>query len=240
MNKPRPITLTEITKHQLNHVSTATLTSQLIKAGYRNTFMTGIYPLIPASRLLGYAVTLRFVPAREDLIAATTTTNSLQRQAVEGVGPDDVLVIEARGEIRGAVIGDILAMRMKVLGAAGVVTDGALRDSPACAAIGWPIYIKGVNANRSNLYHYPAGRHEIISCGGIMVVPGDIIVGDGEGVVAIPPHVVADIAAAAYEQEQREAFILELVKSGRSSLEVYPANPTIEAEFQQWRQSQDR
>ncbi|MCB8959549.1 MAG: ribonuclease activity regulator RraA [Ardenticatenales bacterium] len=238
MSDLRPVTLSPATKQKLLSVSTATLTSQLINAGFRNTFLTGVYPLAPGSRMVGYAVTLRFVPAREDLVATSKAPrDSQQRLAIEAVGPEDVLVVEARGELRGAIIGDILAMKMKMTGGAGVVTDGAFRDSPACAALEWPIYLSGVNANRSNLYHYPAGRNEIISCAGVAICPGDIIVGDGEGVVAIPPQIAVQIADAAYEQELREQYIMELVSAGAGTIDIYPPNEATLAAFQQWRQA---
>ena len=236
MSTIRPVTLTAETKAKLRSVSTATLTTQLNYHGFQNSFLTGVAPLRPDMRMVGYAVTLRFVPSREDM-RPNPPQDNLQRQAIEATQEDDVLVIDARGELRSAVLGDILAQRLQVLGAAGIVTDGAVRDSPACAGIGLPLYVQGVQANRSSLYHHPADRNVPVGCAGVLIFPGDIIVGDGEGVVAIPAAVAESVADAAYEQELREEHILELVRGGRNTLDVYPANDSTEAEFQEWRKS---
>lgn len=240
MDDKRPFTLTPAAKEKLTKVSTATLTSQLIGHGFSNTFLTGVRPLRPDLRMVGYAVTLRFVPGREDMVAKTAVlSQNPQRLAIEAVGPEDVLVAEARGELRSAVIGDILAWRMKVLGAAGFVTDGALRDTPGCAEIDMPIYLQAPQATRSNVWHHPADMNVPIGCAGVLIMPGDVIVGDGEGVVAIPAQVAEDVAHAAYEQELREAFVLELVKAGASTLDVYPHKGETLTAFAAWRERQE-
>lgn len=236
MSNPRPVTLTETTKEQLRTVSTATLTSQLIAHGFCNTFLTGVYPLRPDLRMVGYAVTLRFVAAREDMPekVADLSANP-QRLAIEAVGEEDVLVADARGEIRGAVFGDIFAYRMKALGAAGFVTDGSVRDTPSCAESDLPIYLQAVQATRSNQWHHPADWNVAVSCAGVLIMPGDIIVGDGEGVVAIPSHVAEAVAAAAYEQELREQYVVEMVKAGQSTVGLYPPDDRVLADFEAWR-----
>jgi len=236
MSNTRPVTLTETTKEQLRSVSTATLTSELIVHGFRNTFLTGIYPLRPDLQMVGYAVTLRFAPAREDMPAtvADLTVNP-QRLAVEAIGEEDVLVADARGEIRGAVFGDIFAHRLSALGAAGFVTDGSVRDTPSCAEIDLPIYLQAVQATRSNLWHHPADWNVPVGCGGVLIMPGDIIVGDGEGVVAIPAHVAEIVAANAYDQELRELHAIEMVKAGHSTVGIYPVTDQTSAEFEAWR-----
>lgn len=236
MTKLRPTILTAEAKKKLFEVSTATLTSQLIVHGFRNTFLNGVAPLKPDNRMVGYAVTLRFVPAREDMPAkmADLSVNP-QRLAVESVGPDDVLVIDAFGETRGAVFGDVFAHRLKALGAAGFVTDGAVRDTPACAEIDLPIYLKAKQATRSNVHLHPADWNVQIGCGGVLIEPGDVIVGDGEGVVAIPAHVAESVAYASYEQEVREMHVIEMVQAGRSTVGIYPAGEVTQAEFEAWR-----
>ena len=238
MEDKRPITLTADALEKLKIVSTATLTSQLIVHGFRNTFLNGVVPLRPMGQMVGYAVTLRFVPAREDMPAkmADLSVNP-QRLAVESVGPDDVLVIDAFGETRGAVLGDVFAQRLKVLGAAGLVTDGAMRDSPACAEIDLPIYFKVKQATRSNVYLHPADWNVQIGCGGVLIEPGDVIVGDEEGVVAIPAHVAESVVQASYEQELREMHVIEMVKAGRSTVGIYPAGEATRAEFEAWRKA---
>jgi len=235
----RPVTLTETTKEQLRAVSTASLTSQLILQGFRNTSLTGIYPLRPDLQMVGYAVTLRFVPAREDMPAqAADLSTNPQRLAVEAIGEEDVLVVDARGEIRGAVFGDIFAHRIYALGAAGFVTDGAVRDTPSCAEIDLPIYLQEVQPTRSNLWHHPADWNVPVGCAGVLIMPGDIIVGDGEGVVAIPAHVAEAVAADAYEQEQRELHVIDMVKAGRSTIGIYPPTDETLAEFEIWQSQQ--
>ncbi|MEM7336935.1 MAG: ribonuclease activity regulator RraA [Chloroflexota bacterium] len=238
MKPTRPITLTAVAKDKLHKVSTATLTSQLILHGFKNTFLSGLWRLSGNGRMVGYAVTVRFVPAREDMNEKMADlANNPQRQSVESVGPDDVLVMAARGETRGAVIGDIFAMRMKQLGAAGFVTDGSVRDTPGCAEIGLPIYLKARQATRSNVWHHPADWNVPVGCAGVLIEPRDIIIGDEEGVVAIPAHVAEAVAHASYEQEIKETFVLERVEAGQSTIGLYPFNDEMAAEFTRWREA---
>ncbi|MFT5196895.1 MAG: 5-oxopent-3-ene-1,2,5-tricarboxylate decarboxylase [Cellvibrionaceae bacterium] len=236
MKKSRSVSLTSDAKEKLGKVSTATLTSQLILHGFKNTFLNGVEPLKANSRMIGYAVTVRFVPAREDMPAKVADLSvNPQRLAVESVGEEDVLVMDARGDGRGAVFGDILALRIAMLGAAGFVTDGSVRDTPACENIDLPIYLKEKQATRSNLYHHPADWNVTIGCGGVLIEPGDVIVGDREGVVAIPAHVAESVAHASYEQELREMHVIDMVKSGKSTVGIYPAGDATMAEFEAWR-----
>lgn len=233
-NTNNPITQDALNK--LHTVSTATLTSQLIKRGFHNTFMAGLYPLRPDLRLVGYAFTLRYVPAREDMVDTLyDNTKNIQRLAVEAVGEDDVLVIDARGDVRAATLGNILATRLKARGAAGLVTDGALRDTPGFKEIDLPAYIRAPHATTSFEVHHPVDINVPIGCGGVLVMPGDVIVGDGEGVVAIPAQVAEEVARDAYEQERLEEFIQEKIRQGASILGVYPPNDETRAEFALWR-----
>lgn len=238
MNPLRPFLLSPTTKEKLNSVSTATLTSQLIKHGFCNTFLTGAQPLQRGQRMIGYAVTLRFAPAREDKIAQMADLSiNPQRLAVESIGPEDVLVMDARGEVRGAVFGDVFGWRIKELGAAGFVTDGSVRDTDGCREIGLPIYCTGAQATRSNLWHHPADYNVTIGCAGVLIDPGDILVGDGDGVVAIPAHVAEAVADAAYQQELREQHVIDMVRAGRSTVGIYPAGDATKDEFEQWLQT---
>lgn len=232
----RPITLSQSAFDKLHTVSTATLTSQLIKRGFHNTFMAGIYPLRADLRMVGYAFTLRYVPTREDMVDTLyDNTKNVQRLAVEAVNQDDVLVIDARGDVSAATLGNILATRLKVRGAAGLVTDGALRDTPGFKEIELPAYIRAPHATTSFEAHHPVEMGVPIGCGGILVMPGDVMVGDGEGVVAIPSQVAEEVALDAYEQERLEEFIQEKVATGVSILGVYPPNEETAAEFAEWR-----
>ena len=219
--------------------STATLTTVLSKHGLRHTFMTGVRPLAAGTRMAGQAFTLRYIPAREDLDQTGTVDNLTdpQRVAIERVGPNDVLVIDARGDIRAGSMGAILATRMKQRGAAGAVTDGAFRDSPEIAASGLAAYARAAHAASNKTIHHPTDLQLPIACGGVAVYPGDVIVGDDEGVVVIPRHMATEVAEAAVAQERREEFILEKVRSGASIIGVYPPNEATLAEYEVWLRS---
>ena len=232
----RPFTLSAEDLAKLRTVSTATLTSQLMKRGFRNTFLQSLYPLRPDLRMVGYAFTLRYTPAREDLVDELyDNTKNVQRLAVEAVTTDDVLVIDARGDIRAATLGNILATRMKVRGAAGLVTDGALRDTPHFKDIDLPAYIQAPHATTSFAVHHPIEMNVPIGCAGVLVMPGDIMVGDAEGVVAIPAQVAAEVARDSFEQERLEEFIQAKVAGGASILGVYPPDEQTKTEYEAWR-----
>jgi regulator of RNase E activity RraA len=233
----RTHTLSDEALARLKTVSTATLTSQLNKRGLRNTFLAGIYPLRPDLRMVGYAFTLRYIPAREDMADELyDNTRNVQRLAVEAIGPDDVLVIDARGDVGlGATLGNILGTRIKVRGAAGLVTDGALRDTPGFKDLDLPTYIRAPHATSSFVVHHPVEMQVPIGCAGVAVLPGDIIIGDGEGVVVIPARMAEEVAHDAYEQECREEFIQQKIASGASILGVYPPDEETLAEYKAWR-----
>lgn len=226
----------------LKQVSTATLSSQLHKRGFKQLFMEGVRPLRPDLRMAGQAFTLRYIPTREDLEQAGEFDNRVNKQriAVELVGPGDVLVIDARGDIRGGSLGNILATRVQQRGAAGIVTDGALRDTPAIRAIDLPTYAAGQHANISFTIHHPVDLNVPIACGGVAVLPGDAIAGDAEGVIVIPRAIAAEVASAAYEQEQRETFILSLIEQGRSIIGVYPPDAETLRAYEAWRAGKGR
>lgn len=232
---PRPASLSPAAADALRAVSTATLTVQLRKRGIRDTFMAGLRPTRPDLRLLGHAHTLRYVPLREDVLAADESDLNAQRRAVESIGPDEVLVIEARGETRAGTIGDILALRALRRGATGIVTDGGLRDTPAVSALDIPTYYRAPHAAVLGLVHYPLETGVPVSCGGVLVMPGDVIVGDAEGVVVIPAALAEEVARDALEQEEREAFALERVGAGESTRGLYPIADERRAEFEAWR-----
>ncbi len=228
-----PMELSPESWRKLHEVSTASLTSELLKLGFRNTFMAGVRPLRPDARLVGYAFTLRYIPAREDLdfqVEYDNWTNP-QRVAVETVGPDQVLVIDARGQVGAASLGHILCTRLMVRGAAGLVTDGALRDSPAIAALDFPSYAGGAHGTTSSVLHHPADFGLPIGCGGVMVQPGDVVVGDGEGVVVIPAEVAEDVAARCYQRDQLEAWLQRRVADGASIRGTYPPDEETRAEY---------
>jgi len=224
------------------HISTATLTSQLQKRGFSNSFMHGVLPLRPDLRLAGPAFTLRNIPAREDLEppGETDNTTSKQRLAVESVGPGDVLVIDARGDARAATLGDILAARIMRRGAAGIVTDGAFRDTPSIRTLDLATYAQGQSPYVSTRIHHPQDINVPIGCGGVAVLPGDLIVGDGEGVVVVPRAVAAEVVQASFEQDEREKFIMGRILGGASILGVYPPDTDTLRAYEAWKQSQRR
>jgi regulator of RNase E activity RraA len=218
-------------------VSTATLSSQLQKHGFVHAFMLGVRPLRPELRLAGQAFTLRYIPVREDLERPGEFDNrtNKQRIAVESVGPGDVLVIDARGDVRAGALGNILATRIAERGAAGIVTDGAFRDTPSIQAIDLPTYAGGASPELSTSIHHPADINVPIGCGGVAVLPGDVIVGDGEAVMVVPLAAAEAVIRAAHEQEQREDFILTKIRGGSSIHGVYPPDEATLREFEAWR-----
>ena len=242
--EPRPIAarnpLASETVDRLRRVGTATLTTQLIARGLRRTFMTGVRPLRPQDRMVGVAFTLRYVPAREDLDGGTRIDNetNVQRLAIERIGPGEILVIDARGDVSAASLGNILAARLARRGAAGVVSDGAFRDAAAIAQEPIPSYCRGVHATLAFVTHHPADMGVVIGCGGVMVAPGDVLVGDEDGVVVIPRHLADEVARDAAEQEELEAFILERVRAGASIKGVYPPDDRLREEYRRWREQQ--
>ncbi|MEJ7747949.1 MAG: hypothetical protein WKF56_01520 [Candidatus Limnocylindrales bacterium] len=216
----------------LRAVSTATLTSQLLRRGIRNSFLAGVRPLRPDLRMVGRAVTLRYVPMREDVGTGAVFDNSTnpQRIAVESVEPGDVLVIDARGDTRAGSLGNILATRILRRGAAGIVTDGAFRDTPGFIELNLPTYAAAAHAATSATIHHPVDVGVPIGCAGVLVLPGDILVGDAEGVVVIPTAMVEAVAVDALEQERLEAYLLRLVDGGAGVAGIYPPNErTLEA-----------
>jgi regulator of RNase E activity RraA len=226
--------LTERVREQLNHVSTPTLTSQLQQRGIRSTFLSGLRPIKEGQRMLGYAHTLRYVPVREDLQAQFGGRQNAQRRAVESLAADEVLVIEARGEPDAGTIGDIYVSRAIALGATGIVTDGALRDTPAIKELGIAVYHRASHAATFGRLHMALDHQIPIACAGVTVLPGDIVVGDGEGAVIVPAALVEEVAGAAYQQELEEEWALGRVAAGESTVDVFPIASERRSEFESW------
>lgn len=224
----------EATWELLRRPSTATLATVLAKHGLWKTFITGAKPLRPDLRLVGQAFTLRYIPSREDLDYHLVFDNRTdpQRVAVERVGPRDVLVIDARGDERAGVLGNILATRLAVRGAAGIVTDGCFRDAPAIARMDLPTFARSAHAATNKTVHHPADFQLPVGCGGVAVYPGDVLVGDAEGVIVIPRHLADMVAEQAAAQEHKEAFILEKVRAGAALLGTYPPDERTQAEYE--------
>lgn len=221
-------------KAKINSVGTATLSSQLRKHGLNNVSIDGLTSTKPSTRLVGLARTLRFVPNREDLFTEYGGGHNAQKRAFDALGPDDVLVMEARGERGTGTVGDILALRAQIRGAAGIVTDGGIRDLQAVTALEIPTYHAGAHPAVLGRKHVPWDTGVTIACGGATVQPGDVIVGDTDGVLVIPPGMVEDIVDAAIEQERQETFIAEQVAAGESVDGLYPMNASWKARYAEW------
>jgi 2-keto-4-pentenoate hydratase/2-oxohepta-3-ene-1,7-dioic acid hydratase in catechol pathway/regulator of RNase E activity RraA len=227
--------LTPSTVDALGAVSTATLYSQLRKRGVNEVFLTGVRPVRAGQRMLGRARTLRYLPLREDEFQRRGGGMNAQKRAVEALGSGDVLIIEARGEAGAGTIGDILVLRAQIRGAAGIVTDGPLRDTRAVADLDIPTYSAGSHAAVLRRRHVPMDIDVPISCGGVLVLPGDVLVGDDDGVIVVPASLVDEVAATALVQEREEAYIVDKIRSGASIEDWYPMTPAARAEYEESR-----
>ncbi len=232
-----PTEITDEIREILLSVSTATITSQLQQRGYQNCFFAGLKPLLDGQHVIGVAHTLRYVPARPDI--GSLMGFNAQKEAVESVVPGEIIVIEARNEPHAGTIGDIYATRAKYLGAAGVITDGALRDTPAIRDIGMPVYHQSSHAATLGRLHAPLDHQVPIACAGVTVMPGDIIVGDEEGAVCIPAALLAEIAEASLAMEIREEFALERVGDGGSTRDYFPLSKDKRGEYEEWKAARD-
>jgi regulator of RNase E activity RraA len=232
------------TLERLRLVSTATLTTQLFKRGLRNAFMQGIRPLAPyRGNLVGPAFTLRNIPAREDLdgINVLADPEHPQRRAIEITPAGHVLVIDCRGDTRAACAGQILVTRLIKRGVVGLVSDGGIRDAgPIGEMRQFPVYCAGPSAPLNLTHHHAVESDVPIGCGGVAVYPGDLVVGDGDGVVVIPAAMAEEVAIDAAEQEELEEFLLEQVGEGAALPGTYPPNDATRAAFQQWRSARRR
>jgi len=231
-------------RDQLKTVSTATLCTALFKRGLRNQFIQDVRPLNPkTSTMVGEAFTLRYIPAREDLNPITVFQDPKhpQRVAVEQCPEGAVMVIDSRKDARAASAGSILITRLMVRGAAGVVTDGGFRDSPELAAMPFPVYHHRPSAPTNLTLHQAIEINGPIGCGDVAVFPGDVIVGDQEGVVVIPAHLADEVAHEAVEMTAFEDFVTEEVQKGRSIIGLYPAtHQQSKDDFAAWRKSKGR
>jgi regulator of RNase E activity RraA len=232
------------TRAKLMGVSSATLCTALFKRGLHHQFIQDVRPLNPAlPNMVGEAFTLRYIPAREDLnpISVFQDRAHPQRKAVEECPPGAALVIDSRKDARAASAGAILVTRLMKRGVAGVVTDGGFRDSPEIARLPFPAYHQRPSAPTNLTLHQALDINVPIGCGDAPVWPGDVIVGDAEGVVVIPAGIADEIAAEAVEMTAFEDFVAEKVMEGRSILGLYP--PTDEQsriDFAAWRQAKAR
>ena len=236
--------LSASTRDKLKTVSTATICTALFKRGLRNQYIQDVRPLNPAAGpMVGEAFTLRYIPAREDLnpITVFQDRSHPQRRAVEECPPGAVFVIDSRKDARAASAGSILVTRLMVRGVAGVVTDGGFRDSPEIAGFAMPAYHHRPAAPTNLTVHQALDINVPIACGDAPVWPGDVVVGDAEGVVVIPAHLADEIAAEAVEMTAFEDFVTEEVGKGRSILGLYPpTDDKAKQDFAAWRKAKGR
>ena len=236
--------LSEPTRAKLKTVSTATVTTTLLKRGLRNQFIQDVHPLNPkAETMVGEAFTLRYIPAREDLNPITVFQNPEhpQRKAIEICPPGAVLVIDCRKDPRAASAGGILVTRLMQRGVAGIVTDGGFRDSVEIAQLDFPSYHNRPAPPTNLTRHQAIDINVPIGCGDAPVFPGDVILGDNEGVVVIPAHLTDEIADESIEMTAYEDFVTERVQAGQSIIGLYP--PTDESNlraFEVWRKEKGR
>src|SRR5262245_5799823 len=222
--------LSEKARAKLMAVSAATLTTVLFKHGLRNTFIHGVHCLNPGGpRMVGPAYTLRYIPAREDLdhLGVFADRNHPQRKGVEECPPGHVFVIDSRRNPAAASAGGILVTRLWKRGVAGIVTDGGFRDTPDIARLPFPAYHAAPAAPTNLIKHHAVDLNVPIGCGEVPVYPGDVVVGDGEGVVVIPQNIADDVAQEAFEQTAFEDFVQEQVEGGRTIFGLYPPTPDM-------------
>ncbi|WP_332117416.1 ribonuclease activity regulator RraA [Azorhizobium caulinodans] len=236
--------LSDATREKLKHVSTATLATALFKRGFRNQFIQNVHPLgFKGENMVGPAFTLRYMPAREDLNPITVFLDRAhpQRKAVEECPPGAVFVVDSRKDARAASAGSILVARLMKRGVAGIVTDGGFRDSPEIAALDIPSYHQRPAAPTNLTVHQAIDINVPIGCGDAPVFPGDIIVGDGEGVIVLPAHLADELADEATEMTAFEDFVTEKVLEGRTILGLYPATEEqTKTDFVAWRKEKGR
>ena len=223
----------------LRTVATATLTVQLRKRGLDHVVLEGLRPTRPDLRLAGRARTLRYLPLREDLAAERSTGMNAQKLAVEDIRAGEVLVIDARAERGAGTMGDILALRVQQRGGAGIVTDGPLRDSEPIAGLDLPVYHASVHPAVLGRRHVPWESGTPIACAGVLVEPGDVLVGDADGVVVVPSRLAREVAADAVEQERQELFIAERVAEGEAIEGLFPLGPDWLPAYQEWCAAQE-
>ncbi len=221
---------------RLSGASTGTIVLLLERLGFRGCYMTGVGPVTPSTCFAGPARTVRCLPTRPDVVEQQRQSGSpsMHKQAIDGISQGDVLVIDTRGTRDAAVMGDLFAERMKVAGAVGVVADGCIRDAAEISKVGIPVYASGLhNATLGNrLVTMDIGMP--IACGGVLVMPGDYLVGDSMGVVVIPKQLVGKVLDAMPAQEELDTFIREKIQEGLTLARAYPPDEVLQMEYRAW------
>lgn len=227
-------------KTVLEAISTATLTTVLLKKGLRNVWLRGAFPKQPGQkRVVGTAFTLRFVPAREDLATPASWASPIStRAAIEAMEEGVIAVADAMGVTDAGIFGDILCARMAKRKVAALITDGVMRDMEGVLATGLPVWCAGASAPPSVAGLTFVNWQEPIACGGVAIFPGDTIVADGDGAVVIPQAMLGEVTELAAEQEAQEAWIMGEVEKGVPLPGLYPPNDENKAKYAAWRKTQ--
>lgn len=229
--------LSPSTREKLSRVGTANIANSLLRRGFRNAYLLGLQPVSETQEpMVGHAYTLRFMPAREDIdtMANYGRDDNLHRRAVEECPPGHVLVIDTGGCVRSAAAGDLMALRMRQRGVAGVVTDGGFRDTPAIRATNLPAYQRQAAPPATPIAMHPVELNGPVGCADVAVYPGDVLVGDAEGVVVIPLHLVDEVAQEALDAVDYEHFAALHIKGGRPIFGLFPATPESRKEYDGW------
>jgi regulator of RNase E activity RraA len=219
---------------KLRQVSTSTIATQLYKRGFRQPQLLGVRPLSQVTDgFVAEAFTMRFIPAREDVntLDPYRSGNTLQWDAIESVPPGQAIVVDSRGDTSAASGGDMLMTRAWKRGAAAFVTDGGLRDGHVLSQLPFPTYASSITITTRAAWHHVADLQVPIACGGVAVYPGDVLVGDRDGIIVIPRSWVAELAQPALEQEQLEAYVATKIAAGEPLAGNYPPGDALKAEY---------
>lgn len=228
----QPTGIDPVLREKLERCPVAGLSGQMRKRGLNNVTIDGVRSNHPGRKIVGLAKTLRFVPNREDLFASHGGGYNAQKRAFDAVNEGEILVIEARGEKGSGTLGDVLAIRANARGAAAIITDGGVRDHDAVTAVGIPVYSNGAHPAVLGRKHVPWDHDITIACGGTTVQPGDILVGDDDGVIVIPPAIAEEVVDAALAQEDEDAWIAEQVAAGNPVDGLFPMNAEWRAKYE--------
>jgi regulator of RNase E activity RraA len=229
--------LLKATRDKLMRVGSANVANALLKRGLRKAYLLGVAPLAEGQQqMVGPAYTLRFIPSREDIdsMANYSRTDNLHRRAIEECPPGHVLVIDTNKSADASSAGDLMAARLVKRGVAGVVTDGGFRDTPAIRRTGLPAYQYRSAPPATPIAMHPIELNGAVGCAGVAVYPGDVLLGDGEGVVVIPRHMVDEVADEAVDAVEYEAFAELQIALGRTIFEVFPATAESRLEYERW------
>lgn len=224
-------------REKLLQVGSANVANVLLSKGLRNVMMLGLSPLsADQPQMVGPAYTLRFIPAREDLDSMVNygKTDNKHRRAIEECPSGSILVIDAFGSLAASSMGDMMAARLKFRGVSGVVTDGGYRDSAAITTTGLPCFQARNAPPATPIALHPIALNEPVGCAGVAVYPGDVLVGDSDGVVVIPRHLVGEVAAEALDAVQYEEFASLHIAKGRPIFGLFPATPESRIEYDIW------